>query len=350
MIPDFDKLSQFFHHSECEFALFELGRQIRALDAQLLGTLEAGEEAWPWPYLQHAWIGVVFWGEDQSHQIWTLRFPLDEQGKLHPDQLSTFINKLKRAIADNLQAAEKGTKLRAVMEGNPFVFELSEDRQASFHAKIKQQLGQAPSEFYLGAKDYFDQLGGKAKPQAEAWKAVGLQGIADLCAQQSQDEANRILQKAIPHLPEIPFLCACQCLEHESPSAELTQALSQRLGQSMQNPILVASALKAMSQSTAADIRTQDIYAILQSPVRSNPEILSTIATRCSEDLKNSLLTLPFLEALALLPVEAFKRIVIEILYQPGMRPTIMAACRNPDRSATLAVAIGALFGTDKSV
>jgi hypothetical protein len=74
------------------------------------------------------------------------------------------------------------------------------------------------------------------------------------------------------------------------------------------------------------------------------------LATRCSHDLKQSQLTLPFLEALALLPVEAFKRIVVEILYQPGMRPTIMAACRNPERSETLAIAIGALFGTDKTV
>ena len=342
MKHNFLNLFEFLQQSESEFQLFELGRQIRALDPETLQQLEASRHPWPWPYLQQAWLGVVFWGkrDTQAPQVWCLRFPLDEQGLLPPNELNLFIAKLKGAIAENLKATREGTKLRALLDGNPFSFDLTDDRKAAFHAKIKTHLNLAPSEFYTPALNYFQGL----TKNPEGWQQVGLQGIADICARSDQPEIDSLLQAALPRLPDAPLHCVCQCLEHQLVSEALATTLSKVLSDKLNDAPKVASILRAMSLSSAENLRRQDILAILRSDIRSNTEILTTLATRCSRDLQHETLTLPYLEALAQLPTEAFKRIMTEILFQPGMRKPFMQAFRAPERSEKLALAIGALL------
>jgi hypothetical protein len=284
----------------------------------------------------------VFWGKNDSQapQVWCLRFPLDEQGLLPPNQLNSFIAKLKGAIAENLKAAREGTKLRALLDGNPFSFDLTDVRKAAFHAIIKTRLKLAPSEFYAPALHYFQGL----TQSAEGWEHVGLQGIADICTRSTEPEIDQVLQTALPVLPDAPLYCVCQCLEHQIISEGLATALSKTLSNNLNDAPKVASALRAMSLSPSADLRRQDILAILRSDIRSNAEILTTLATRCSVDLQHESLTLPYIEALAQLPIEAFKRIMTEILFQPGMRKSFMQAFRAPERSEKLVLAIGALL------
>jgi len=342
MNHNFLNLFEFLQHSESEFKLFELGRQIRSLDPIELQRFESSRQPWPWPYLQQAWLGLVFWGknDNQAPQVWCMRFPLDEQGLLPPDQLNLFIAKLKGAIAENLKAAREGTKLRALLDGNPFSFDLSDDRKAAFHAIIKTKLNLAPSDFYAPALSYFQNL----SESTDGWEQVGLQGIADICARSTEPETERILQLALPLLPDAPLYCVCQCLEHQAISEGLATALSKIISTHLNDAPKIASALRAMSLSPAADLRQQDILAILRSDISSNAEILTTLATRCSADLQHETLTLPYLEALAQLPTAAFKRIMSEILFQPGMRQAFMQAFRATERSERLGIAIGTLL------
>ncbi len=340
MIPNFETISDFLRQSESEYQVFELGRQIRPVTQSCFENLENSRSPWPWPYLQQAWIGLVFWGENQDPQVWCLRFPLDEQGLLPPDQLGLFIAKLKNALADNLKAVSEGKKIRAVMDGNPFVIELPEDRMASFHAIIQCTLDLPPSEFYRSARAYFETV----SQNPDKWTEIGIQGIADVCARHEEADVNQMLIQALPLLPDAPFFCVCQCLEHESINTDMSAVLSKILSQSLADPGRVASIMKAMSQSQSIELRQQDQLAVLKSDIRSSPEVLTTLATRCPTDLSSESLTLPFLEALALLPTPAFKRIMSEILFQASNRPAFMAAFRSPDRSNTLAEAIGELL------
>ena len=67
-------------------------------------------------------------------------------------------------------------------------------------------------------------------------------------------------------------------------------------------------------------------------------------ATRCGDDLLEPTLTQPFLEQLSLYPQDTFNRVMADLLYQPHLRPTLLQAFRNPERSDALGKAIGGLL------
>ena len=86
-------------------------------------------------------------------------------------------------------------------------------------------------------------------------------------------------------------------------------------------------------------------------PVRTDaiaPDInvLVSISGRCWEDLRDETLCRLYLEALAANPEgqEVFNKVVADLFTIPGLREPIMAILRSPDRSDTLAAAIGQFF------
>jgi hypothetical protein len=73
---------------------------------------------------------------------------------------------------------------------------------------------------------------------------------------------------------------------------------------------------------------------------------LVSVSGRCWEDLKDPELGLPYLEALATNPEgqEVFNKVMADLFFLPGLRETVMDALRSPERSDTLAAAIGQFF------
>lgn len=347
-------LSQFLCQSGVETRFYDLGRRISKIGSTDFEAFEMGQIAYPAPYLQQAWLGLVFWvpHQEQAATVWFLRFPLDEQGKLQLPERDRFLQMLVTAVGANLQAARAGENLQAVLEGNPFVFTPPPERQAAFHARIKLTLRQPPSQYYQPVQNYL--TAGVMDPQArESWQDLGLQGFADVAVRWQKKDTYGPLLKALPLLPAPVLTSLCECLENEAVDAKVATALVQRLeplfnGQGNtaddETSKLVAATVRALSNSIATGMRQQLLSRLIGSELAQAPEVMVAIATRCGDDLLEPSLTLPFLELLARYPQQTFNRVMADLLFQPHLRTALLTAFRNPERSEPLSRAIGALL------
>jgi len=347
-------LNQFLRQSGVEVRYYDLGRRICKIDNADFAAFEAGQLAYPTPYLQQAWLGLVFWSPDQEQAttVWFLRFPLDEQGKLQLPERDRFLQMLLTAVGANLEAARAGENLQAVLEGNPFVFTPAPERQAAFHARIKIILRQPPSQFYQPVQNYLS-AGVVNSLSREQWQGLGLQGIADVAVRWQKKEIYTPLLKALPLLPAPVFTSLCECLENEAVDAKVASALVQRLqpliadhgnGIDEETGKMAAAAVRGLSNSIATGMRRQLLLRLMDAELAQVPEVMVAIATRCGDDLLEPSLTLPFLELLAKFPQQTFNRVMADLLFQSHLRPVLLAALRNPDRSEPLSRAIGALL------
>ncbi len=103
-----------------------------------------------------------------------------------------------------------------------------------------------------------------------------------------------------------------------------------------------------ISQRQIAD-RDQALARVLASEANKTVEVLAAIGTRCSNGLTDAQLCLDFLEALCQQGQHSFTQILADLLYCAPIRPHILGAFRNPQRSEKLAEAIGALLSPPKN-
>ena len=112
---------------------------------------------------------------------------------------------------------------------------------------------------------------------------------------------------------------------------------------------LCIASIRASAQASDQSLQIQLLSKILQSPIKSDIEVLATIAGRCWQIIPRREILLVFLESLALADAQhqgAFKAILSDLMFIPGMRDSILQAFRSPDRSQLLTQAIGAFFKT----
>lgn len=321
--------------------VFDLGRHVREIGADTFAQFEQQAIAYPAPYLHHAWIGLLFWDPDTPEipLLWFIKLPLDEQARLIPSQRDQFLKQLMVALGSNIEAAKQGKQLAAVLEGNPYVFTPTPERQAVMHAKAKQLLKLPASDHYLPATDYLTSDLGQ-------WQHLGLQGIADLAVRWPQHQAELAL--AIPKMPAEPLIHLGLCLENEAINGAISKSIQQRVEQELietsLNSGLIAALIRGVSQSQAMELRHRLLAKILESSASDSVEIIAAIGTRCGTDLAVPELCLSFLEALCQHDQQSFNRVMADLLFCAPIRPHILAAFRNPQRSERLAAAIGALL------
>jgi len=338
-------LTDFLRATDASFRCFDLGRRLSKLPADTLAKFERSEIAYPLPYLRQAWIAVLLWNPKQHDQqlIWFLKLPLDEQGKLVLAARDDFLQRLARSVSSELltQAADQDP-----LKDNPFAFTPSPDKMAAFHAHATALLKQPPSPFYEPARQYL--AGATAR---DRWQELGLQGIADICARLEQGDNDTLLRQALADLPPEPLQAFCTQLEHTSPNHKVASALAQRLQQQMTQPDaapLVSALIRALSPCQSDGIRIGALEQVLNSPLATGVEVLAAIGSRCWGDLMQPALRHQFLERLAASEAgqTGFNRMLTELIFIPGMRPCMLESLRNPERSATLATAIGGFFST----
>tara|TARA_B100000446_G_scaffold42096_1_gene37732 strand:- start:424 stop:1467 length:1044 start_codon:yes stop_codon:yes gene_type:complete len=326
--------------------VFDLGRHIQELDVDTFSNFEQQAIAYPAPYLHHAWIGLLFWDPDTPEipLLWFIKLPLDEQGKLIPSERDQFLQQLLVALGSNIEASKQGKQLAAVLEGNPYVFKPSPERQAAMHAKANHLLNNPTSSFYPAALDYL-------QSDLQQWQQLGMQGLADLCVRWSEHQTALI--HAIATMPAEPLNTLCHCLENETINGALGKALSQRLLTELEhselNEPLLAALVRGISQCRALELRNKLLSQVLASPANEIIEVLAAIGTRCSNCLTDPQLCLDFLEALCRQGQHSFNQILADLLYCAPIRPHILGAFRNPHRSEELAQAIGALLSPPKN-
>lgn len=320
---------------------FDCGRRIQEIPAKTMLQFEDGDIAYPTPYLHHAWLGLLFWDPDAPDMplLWFLKFPLDEQAKLLPAARNEFLKQLMVTVGHNLQAIQDGEKMQGILEGNPYTFTPTPERQASMHATAKQLMQLEPSDHYPIACDYL-------KGDLQQWQAVGIQGLADV-AQRWQQHQNELIN-ALPNMPQEPLQALCQCLENHKLSGALSKAITERITREreQQSPhgSIIAALVRAISASQATELRQRCLQSLLLDEQTTDIEVLAAIATRCHQDLQDPLLCMPFLERLAQHPQATFNRVLADVLFLPELRNHILACFRAGERSQTLINAIGGLL------
>ncbi|MDH5483952.1 MAG: DUF3549 family protein [Gammaproteobacteria bacterium] len=335
-------ISDFLNQADTHFKVFDMGRRIQEMSAEDFLAFEQGKTPYLWPLQQQAWLAIMVWNDSSASElvIWFLRFPLDAKGCLTPTIRDDFVYRLLQKAEGNRPQGEATDD-----ETNPYGFKPKQEHMASFHARAAKILGQPASRFYQHAQDYFS-----GKPGFDQWAFVGFQGIADIATRLDEDNNLQDLARAIPLLPEQPLDALCQCLEHEQIDDSLLNALGQRIDTELAGEAPDCNRLslyiRAISAAENQIVSSGQIQKILDSSAGTNAEVLAAISGRCWTQLTQPALMTAFLEKLAACPEGQafFNLVIIDLINIPGMQAPLHEAIRNPERSATLARAIGDMF------
>ena len=68
-------------------SVYEMGRRLKKIPLQTFTSFEQASQPWPYPLIRSAWFALAFTPakkkqQDSAVNIWFLKLPLDEQGKL----------------------------------------------------------------------------------------------------------------------------------------------------------------------------------------------------------------------------------------------------------------------------
>jgi len=323
-----------------------MGRRVVKITRDQFLKFEHCETSYPFPLQQKAWFGILFQEQKEEPFIWFLQLPLDELGRLVPAARDDFLHRLLERIGENLQAAKEGRQFESALKDNPYCFKPKDERMAIFHAKASLTLKQPPSKYYAHAHQYFS-----GKLGWDQWTFVGYQGIADHAVRLNEDNNEEHLAKAIPQLPPSPFEALCHCLENEATTLNITQALLDRveetLAEEKPNPAILTGAIRGVAQSCSINLRRELLHTVLKRPDICSPDVLIAISGRTWEPLKEAETGKLYLERLAENSAGQpfFSQCLADLLYLPGMREPLMKVIRDPNRSERLSQAIGEMFG-----
>lgn len=325
--------------------VFDMGRRVVKLPRTLFQQVEEGSRPYPYPLQRQAWLGILFWDQDQplQHFVWFLRFPLDETGLMQFAARDDFLTSVLQSLAN--QQDPECARIEEAHQESPYAFKPREERLAMFHSLALHSLKLPPTRYYAHARDY---LAGEAG--YDPWAFVGLQGLADVVVRRAEGGNKQRLIRAIPELPAEPLRTLCELLENVPLTGEIAEAvyarLSRFLGQPESDVSLIAALLRGLGASELGEVRLRAYREALDSPWRDKLDLLVAIAGRGWEALEDAELRLAFLEALAVCDAgsEVFAQVVSDLLFIPGMRPHLLASFRSPERSAALSRAIGNLM------
>ncbi|MEJ1341617.1 MAG: DUF3549 family protein [Candidatus Sedimenticola sp. (ex Thyasira tokunagai)] len=349
MMSSISTITEFLESTGIQLFPFDIGRRISPLGRDSFLRFEKTEEAYPFPLQRQAWFALVCHREQIGIEpfIWFLRFPLDEQGKLLQATRDDFMHRLMDRLGEKLQESDEQQQqsMDNALKDNPYTFKPREERMALFHAQVSRLLKKPPSDFYSHAQEYFaGELGW------EQWAFVGYQGIADIAVRFAEGENAKLLNRAIDEAPLQPLEALCHCLESESIPTLLAQALIARTSNELENespdPALLTATVRGISNATDPVLRDQLITSVLKHPCSANIEILAAVSGRAWEALKSQEVATLYLERLAENDSgqEAFSHSLVDLLFLPEMRDSLLQAMRNPQRSGNLSTAIGNFF------
>lgn len=336
-------LTEFLETAGAELRIIEMGRRVRRVPRDVFLAFERAERPWPWPLLRQAWFGLTLHprGGGVEPHVWFLRLPLDELGCLVQAARDEFLQRLVEALGLD----GRPPRPEALGRDNPHLFQPREERLAAFHARVARDLRRPASVHYRPLLHY---LGGEAG--WDAWQGLGLQGLADLAVRLDEEGNERLLAGAVPQLPAEFFAALGAALENGVVGATVAEALLARATRNLERAEpdagAAVAAVRAMAGARGRGLRNALLLRTLASPAARQPEVLAAIAGRCWEALEARDIRRPFLEALAAnrSGQPFFNECLADLLYIPGVRDSLRAALRDPDRSPALAAAIGGLF------
>ncbi|WP_298440513.1 DUF3549 family protein [uncultured Ferrimonas sp.] len=327
-------LEQFLTLAGTQFRVFDLGRRVVPVANDQFHQFESGHIPYPTPRAGHAWIGLLFWDPKvaMQHYVWFLKLPLDEQGKINPAARNQFLQLVMEALGQD-PTAEISEQQQQRMASNPFVFTPSQEKMAVFNARVRLALAQPASSFLAPVQQYLSGAQGW-----DNWQQLGLQGIADYCSRLSNTQQPQ-LATAIAALPAEPLTAFVNVAEHYHFSESINQAWLARF-EAATTELEQLTALRGLAG--APEQLTAALATVLRHSSLS-ADALITIAARLWHGLDQDNLQ-AWLEQLARYPGNLFNQLYMDLVALPQLRPMLLTAMRDPNRSAQLGQAIGQLM------
>jgi hypothetical protein len=340
--------TDFLEQSQCQYRIYDLGRKVAKICNSDFKKISHNEQAYPYPIQQQAFIAITFWqvGKQQSHFIWFLKMPIDEQGFLKITAQTSFIKMVVEAMGKNL-TAEIDKVMQESLASNPFIFKPNAEKLAIFNANINADFIRPASSFYPAALSYFS-----GKQHWNDWQALGMQGIADIAARLNSDNNQQSIINALSHLPQQPLQTLALCLEHQTITTELATAIAEQAkielhADRQDNAILL---LRALASSPAVDVTKGLLEKQFSSALIYNEHWYIAIAGRLWSLLEDETLLNRFFESLANHHAALFSPLFSDLVAIPALRDKVLKQLRLSARSPALSEAIGLLFsGTKQS-
>lgn len=334
-------LSEFLLQTDTQIRIFDLGRRVSKIALSDFQRFERAEIAYPFPYEQTAWIGLLYWNkkDKDQHNIWFIRMPLDETGSIQLSARDEFMHMLLSRVQEAMQKNPDSPSLEHVLKDNPYVFKPTEDKMAIFHSKARLVLQQTPTQFFTDALKYIQ------GDNYQQWQHLGLQGIADLTVRQDKDDIHKAITKALNEVPEQVFNVLCQNLENEMIDINLAKIIAERIRKS-NNEQITANGIRALATCQSEQFKNNTIFSILEKVTADQSIVLVAIAAKTWEVLSDEKTLKLFLEKLSNVNAgpELFNSLMQDLMFMPGLREKILLAFRNPNRSENLSKAVGNFF------
>ena len=339
-----ETLSEFLLQAGTQYRIFDLGRRIQKLNTDDFASFEKAMQPYPYPLQQHAFVGILFWNKQASeqHYIWFLKLPLDEQGLLNQAARNQFLELVVTALGNQLDQ-QPSKEQQSALDHNPLIFKPSEQKLAYFNSLVKASMKLPPSDYLQDVVDYLS-------PRADVtqWQHLGLQGLADLVARLDQGEYSQVLAEQLPSLPAEPFCALAAFLENAKVPSAIARVLLTRLDAALadNDKKLALHCLRALSNAQGEGFRSQALDVVLDSGIAGELDTLAIIAGRCWRELAEPARLGRYLEIIAAeqQDVAVFHQLYADLVAIPLLRPHMLAALRNPERSPALAKAIAGLF------
>jgi len=338
-------LTRLFEQVGADLRIYDLGRRTRTLSVDEFLRIEQMQTPYPTPYLQHAWLALLLLNTDDRSQnaVWFLKLPLDEQGYL----IGAVRDDILHRLLQNVEQSLAGVPQNDALKDNPYAFKPSDEKMAVFHALAARDSQQSASAHYEAVQTYL-----QTQVLDDLWQNLALQGLADLIVRLDQGDNEARLAARLNELPKGLEALLLSILEHGKYSEELAQPLRELLYASINDnsceTLRVALLLRALSPSPMTTELKASLIELLNGPRGGDPEVLSTLATRCENWLMDGELLHHFLEALA--NGEAgqlgFSRILVDLMFLPVHRVLILQALRSEANSEQLKAATAEMFGS----
>ena len=346
-------LCDFFTRTGARTHFYTLGRQVAPCTATTLMDFEAGEIAWPRPWLGRAQLACVFQigDADGDPLIWFLSLPLDEQGHLDPAPRDAFLRRLLETLGRSDHgtgnAASAGT-IDNLMQDNPLAFTPDMTQQAMLHARASAGLERGASEHLEFAEGYLTgQLTEQSHGQLDdspgdstatgQWQALGLQGLADFVIRHDTEQAG-LLATQLPTLPVEVLRPLCHCLEHIEPAPMLCQGLIERGEQAalQGDTETLCACVRAVGQG-ARDLAGPWYDTLLVDAQACGPELLAAIAARGWAQLEDAERLPRFLDALAVDERTDFTVVARDLALVPRLRLPLLMSLRQAAPNSAVA-------------
>jgi len=338
-------LSEFLLQTDTQIRIFDLGRRVSKIRLSDFQRFERAEIAYPFPYEQTAWVGLLYWNkkDKEQHNIWFIRMPLDETGHIQLSARDEFMHMLLSRFQETMQKTENPQAMQHVLKDNPYVFKPTEDKMSIFHSKALQVLQQSPTQFFTDAINYIQ------GDNYQQWQHLGIQGITDLAVRQNEDTIHTALVNALPRIPDTVFNILCQSIENEPIDIDLANTIIKRIKES-NNEQVIANGVRALATCQSTKLKNDTICSVLEKITPNQAIMLVAIAAKTWEVLADEKTLKLFLEKLSCSNAgyELFNSLMLDLMFMPGLREKILLEFRNPNRSENLSKAVGTFFQTVK--